>query len=313
MSVFERGRERGREREREREMDPNEAYMLEEAKQFPTEQSEDLFPSLWNSFDWLDLDQNPSSYHHYNTHPSFPPPIIPQHHFTQFHNQSPPFVASPEPTTFEPHRDFHQPLNDYVGSEFKTEPVRSSEGVLPVRLGVGTDGKAMEGRSSKNLMAERRRRKRLNDRLSMLRSIVPNISKMDKTATLGDTIDYINDLLGRIKTLQQDVEAHPHSASLTHSFNPPNGILKGSSYPKIEVEKRESDMWIEMYCEGSSNRLIATIAAMESLGLEIEQCAISCFNGFEVHASCSKGSEQHDSEEIKQLLLVNSGYDGITK
>ncbi|KAL2895385.1 Transcription factor bHLH93, partial [Bienertia sinuspersici] len=66
--------------------------------------------------------------------------------------------------------------------------------------------KKVQGQPSKNLMAERRRRKRLNDRLSMLRSVVPKISKMDRTSILGDTIDYMKELLERINNLQQEVD-----------------------------------------------------------------------------------------------------------
>lgn len=68
---------------------------------------------------------------------------------------------------------------------FKVEPVHESPETLPV-FNMGTDclerksrNKKLGGQPSKNLMAERRRRKRLNDRLSMLRSIVPKISKVN--------------------------------------------------------------------------------------------------------------------------------------
>ncbi|KAK9060628.1 hypothetical protein SSX86_021334 [Deinandra increscens subsp. villosa] len=59
--------------------------------------------------------------------------------------------------------------------------------------------------ASKNIVSERNRRKKLNDRLFALRAVVPNITKMDKASIIKDAIDYIQHLNDQERSIQAEI------------------------------------------------------------------------------------------------------------
>ncbi|KAG5250611.1 basic helix-loop-helix protein [Salix suchowensis] len=82
--------------------------------------------------------------------------------------------------------------------------------------------------SANHVLAERRRREKLNERFIILRSLVPFVTKMDKASILGDTIEYVKQLLKKI----QDLEAfnkQMESERRSRSADPPQRTTTSSS------------------------------------------------------------------------------------
>lgn len=165
------------------------------------------------------------------------------------------------------------------------------------------DGAASSGVSSKNIVSERNRRKKLNERLFALRAVVPNISKMDKASIIKDAIEYIQLLHEQEKVIQAEImeleSGMPNNINQSYDFDQELPMLLRSkkkrtdqlydsvssrNFPIEVLELRvtymgENTMVVSLTCNKRADTMVKLCEVFESLKLKIITANITSFSG----------------------------------
>ncbi|KAG2249617.1 hypothetical protein Bca52824_089245 [Brassica carinata] len=156
------------------------------------------------------------------------------------------------------------------------------------------EGAATSPVTSKNVASERKRREKLNQRLFALRSVVPNISKLDKASIIRDSIKYMQELIDQENKLEAEIrELESRSMVLgnpTRDYNCINNIPGNQKHDLsgINVTRSKKSRQMDYNIFGSS----ITRVHNHSL-IEVLEMTVTCMGEETVVISitCSKKRE----------------------
>ncbi|KFK32044.1 hypothetical protein AALP_AA6G192900 [Arabis alpina] len=156
------------------------------------------------------------------------------------------------------------------------------------------DHKTLPREEINHVVAERRRREKLNERFITLRSIVPFVTKMDKVSILGDTIDYLNHLRKRIVELETTQHEQQHKRMRT---------CKGKTSEEVEVSIIERDVLLEMRCEYRDGVLLEILQVLKGLGIETTTVHTAVKdNDFEAEIRAKVRGKKASIAEVKRAI-----------
>ncbi|KAL6643008.1 hypothetical protein ACP70R_021189 [Stipagrostis hirtigluma subsp. patula] len=259
------------------------------------------------------------------------------------HYTSAPLMAPPNP--FHPSRSCStSSYPNFGGSALpnmplgaaavKKEPSSSSPNILsfsgqpPSRLSFsggdwpdGLEGapQAPERRSrahwntAEHVVAERKRREKMQQQFVALATIVPDLTKTDKVSVLGSTIKYVKQLEEKVKTLEHQSARRTSECTITDGSGPrgsASGAGSGFS-PAIKASIHGDTVLLKIWCEQRRGLLVMVIAELENQGLSIINTNVlpvtdSCLN-ITITAKIGEGFST-TAELVENLTTALTGF-----
>ncbi|XP_074298461.1 transcription factor DYT1-like [Silene latifolia] len=165
---------------------------------------------------------------------------------------------------------------------------------------------------SKNLDAERRRRAKLNDRLLMLRTLVPIITNMTKATIIKDAITYIEELSKEVDELTgellelRETEPKDDIKPIITAKDEAQEMKAWGIQPEVKVITiDEKKIWVKVVFQKRMGGLTKLVEALTKLGLEFNDTNLTTSKGAAVINSCLEGvcGGSPDIEETKELIM----------
>ncbi|ONM07571.1 transcription factor bHLH18 [Zea mays] len=159
------------------------------------------------------------------------------------------------------------------------------------RAGLKSLGSMAAAYAKDHIIAERKRREKINQRFIELSTVIPGLKKMDKATILLDATRYLKELQEKLKDLEQRKEAGGgsietlvlvkkpclHAAAARDDdggsslpASPPAGTpTEGKRLPEIEVQfsELEKTVAVRVHCENRKGVVVHVLAELEDLHL----------------------------------------------